>query len=122
MTALQNLALAWLIGLFLLRRWLPVNQRAREQIAGGGFGHSALLASVLLLAVQLGLLWLEAAVMGDVALKDAGSVVVDVLRGTHYGVVWTIGFAVAVLRIGLLVLLCHKNQCIVRLLPFFSEE
>lgn len=98
-TTLQNLALAWLIGLVLLRRWLPADQRGREALDGSGFGRSALLASVFLLALQLGLLWLEAAVMGDVALKDAGPAVVDVLRGTHYGVVWTIGFAVTALLI-----------------------
>ncbi|MEO9065651.1 MAG: CopD family protein [Burkholderiaceae bacterium] len=98
---MQNLSLAWLIGLVVLRHWLPANQRGRETMDGSKFGRSALFASTLLFALQFGLLWLEAAVMGDVALKDAGSAVVDVLRGTHYGVVWTIGFAVTVLLIGL---------------------
>lgn len=103
-TTLQNLALAWLIGLVLLRRWLPANWRGREAMDESRFGRSALLASVFLLALQLGLLWLQAAVMGDVALKDAGPAVVDVLRGTHYGVVWTIGFAVTTLLIALFAL------------------
>ena len=71
---------------------------------GNGFGRSALLASIFLLALQFGLLWLEAAVMGDVALEDAGPVVVDVLRGTHYGAVSTIGFAVTASLIALFAL------------------
>lgn len=103
-TTWQNLALAWLIGLVMLRRWLPANKVRRDALDGSGFGRSALLASVLLLALQLGLLWLEAAVMGDVALKDAAPAVVDVLQGTHYGVVWTIGLAVTAFLIALFAL------------------
>lgn len=92
-TTLQNLAFAWLIGSVLLSLWIARAKPAEKLDLHCDVARSTLLAAAVLIASQLALLLLEAAVMADVPLRQAMPAVADVLRGTHFGSVWMVGFA-----------------------------
>lgn len=94
-TTIQNLAFAWLIGSVLLGPWISRATDTEPLDLHRRLWRSTAVAAALLVVAQGGLLWLEAAVMADVSLADAMPAVADVLRGTHFGAVWTFGFVVS---------------------------
>lgn len=108
-TTLQNLAFAWSIGSVLASLWIVRATAPERRDLDRGLARSMPLAACVLIATQIVLLWLEAAVMADVSLVDAMPFVPDVLRGTHFGAVWVFGLTAVVAVLVLAMLRARKG-------------
>ena len=98
-TTIQNLAFAWLVGSVLLGLWIGRATEPQQLDLHRRLSRSTTVAAGTLIATQIVLLWLEAAVMADVPLLDAMPAISDVLSGTHFGAVWSFGLAASAILV-----------------------
>ena len=84
-TALVNLSLAWLIGAFVARMWLTRGAPGWCDKGVSWLHRASFPALMICMLSSFCLLWLEAAVMSEVPLWNAGAAMWMMLTATHYG-------------------------------------
>jgi putative copper resistance protein D len=92
-TALLNAGLAATVGALASAAWLRQGTSPWAMRAGPVLRQTLQAALVATLLASLGALWLQAAVMADVPLREALPAVGSVLSQSHYGAAWRIGAA-----------------------------
>ncbi len=90
-TALLNLNVALALGCCLSAVWLREASSPWAVTSARRLQRFTLVALALALLADVAMLWLQAALMAELPLLQAGPAVLTVLTASHYGTVWSAG-------------------------------